>query len=84
MALILSEEHGMCLENWMLRIFASMREKVTGDWREMLNEEIHNLYSSPIIISVKNEQPHTCSMHETEKKYTLQNLVRKFLEAIQF
>lgn len=84
MALILREEHGMCLENRMQRICANKTEKLTGGWRELLNEKNHNLYASLNIISVINEQPHTCSMHEREKKYTLQNLVRKFLEAIQF
>jgi len=84
MALMLREEHGMFLENRMLRTFANKREKLTGGWREQLNKKIHNLYSSLNIISVINEQPHTCRMHEREEKYTLQNLVRKFLEAIQF
>jgi hypothetical protein len=55
MALILREEHGMCLENKMQRIFANKREKVTGGWTELLNEEINNLYSSLNIISVINE-----------------------------
>ena len=84
MALILKEKHGKCIENRVLRIFANKREKVSGGWRELLNEEIHNLYSSLNIISVINKRPHTCSMHDREEKYTLQNLVRKFLEAIQF
>jgi hypothetical protein len=73
----------MCLENRIVRIFANKREKVTGDWRELLNEEIRNLYASLNITSVINEGPHTCSMHKREEKYTLQNLVRKFLEANQ-
>jgi len=55
MTLILREEHGMCLENRMLRIFANKREKLTGGWRELLNEKIRNLYSSLNIISVINE-----------------------------
>jgi hypothetical protein len=25
-------------------------DEVTGDWRKLLNEELHNLYSSPNII----------------------------------
>jgi len=69
-ALILREKHGMCLENRMLRMFANKREKVTRGWRELLNEEIHNLYPSLNIISVINKRPHTCSMHEREEKYT--------------
>jgi len=55
MALILREEHGMCLENRMLRIFANKWEKLIGGWTKLLNEKIHNLYSSLNIISVINE-----------------------------
>jgi hypothetical protein len=29
---------------------ASKEVEVTGDWRELHNEELHNLYSSPNII----------------------------------
>jgi hypothetical protein len=32
------------------RIFGPKREEVTGDWRKLHNEELHNLYSSPSII----------------------------------
>jgi hypothetical protein len=40
-------------ENRMLRrIFGSKRAKVMGDWRELHNQEPHNLYSSPSIIRV--------------------------------
>jgi hypothetical protein len=38
-------------ENRMLRrIFGSKRDEVTGGWRKLHNEELHNLYSSPSII----------------------------------
>jgi hypothetical protein len=33
------------------RIFGSTRDKVTGGWRKMNKEELHNLYSSPNIIT---------------------------------
>jgi hypothetical protein len=40
-------------ENRVLRrIFGSRRDEVTGDWRKLHNEELHNLYSSPNIITV--------------------------------
>jgi hypothetical protein len=29
------------------RIFGSKRDEVTGGWRKLHNEELHNLYSSP-------------------------------------
>jgi hypothetical protein len=38
-------------ENRVLRrIFGSKRTEVTGDWRKLHYEELHNLYSSPNII----------------------------------
>jgi hypothetical protein len=38
-------------ENRVLRrIFGPKRDEVTGDWRKLHNEELHNLYSSPYII----------------------------------
>jgi hypothetical protein len=29
------------------RIFGQKRDEVTGDWKKLHNEELHNLYSSP-------------------------------------
>jgi hypothetical protein len=38
-------------ENRVLRrIFGPKRDDVTGDWRKLHNEELHNLYSSSNII----------------------------------
>jgi hypothetical protein len=38
-------------ENRALRaIFAPKKDEVTGGWRKLHNEELHNLYSSPSII----------------------------------
>jgi hypothetical protein len=38
-------------ENRVLRrIFGPKRDHVTGDWRKLHNEELHNLYSSPNVI----------------------------------
>jgi hypothetical protein len=34
------------------RIFEPKRDGVTGGWRKLLNEELHNLYSSPSIIRI--------------------------------
>jgi hypothetical protein len=35
-------------ENRVLRrIFGLKRDEVTGDWRKLYNEGLHNLYSSP-------------------------------------
>jgi hypothetical protein len=34
------------------RIFGPKRDGVTGGWRNLHNEELHNLYSSPSIIRI--------------------------------
>jgi hypothetical protein len=39
-------------ENKVLRIFGPKRDGVTGGWRKLHNEELHNLYSSKIIIRI--------------------------------
>jgi hypothetical protein len=36
-------------ENRVLRIFGPKRDEVTGGWRKLHNEELHNLYSYPSI-----------------------------------
>jgi hypothetical protein len=43
------KEHRLrVFENRVLRrIFDPKRDEVTGDWRRVHNEELHNLYSSP-------------------------------------
>jgi hypothetical protein len=35
-----------------LRIFGPKRDEVTGEWRKLNNEELHDLYSSPNIVRV--------------------------------
>jgi hypothetical protein len=51
-SLALREELRMrVFENRVLRrIFGPKRDEVTGEWRKMHNEELHNLYSSPDLI----------------------------------
>jgi hypothetical protein len=44
-------------ENRVLRrIFGPKRNEVTGDWRKLHNEQLHNLYSSPNIIRMIKSQ----------------------------
>jgi hypothetical protein len=49
-SLTLREEHRLrVFENKVLRrIFVPKRDEVTGEWRKLHNEELHNLYSSQI------------------------------------
>jgi hypothetical protein len=42
------EDRLRVFENRVLRrIFGPKRDEVTGGWRKLQNEELHNLYSSP-------------------------------------
>jgi hypothetical protein len=52
LTLTLREEHGLrVFENWVLkRVFGLKRDEVTGGWRKLRNEDLHNLYSSASII----------------------------------
>jgi hypothetical protein len=48
----LREEHRLrVIQNRALRtIFGPKRDEMTGDWRKLHNEELHNLYCTPNII----------------------------------
>jgi hypothetical protein len=81
-SLTLREEHRLkVFENTVLRrIFGPKRDEVTGEWRKLHNEELHNLYSSPDIIGrVKSRRMrlawHVARMGEERKVYKV--LVRK-------
>jgi hypothetical protein len=53
-SLTLREKHRLrVFQNRVLRrIFGPKRDEVTGGWRKLRNEELHNLYSSPSIIKM--------------------------------
>jgi hypothetical protein len=58
----------------LIRIFGPKSEEVTGEWRKLHNEELHNLYSSPDIIrQVKSRRKrwagHVVRMGEERKVY---------------
>jgi hypothetical protein len=58
-------------ENRVLRrIFGPKMDEVTGEWRKLHNEELHNLYSSlDIIRQVKaNEVGGACGTHGRVEK----------------
>jgi hypothetical protein len=62
------------LRTVLRRIFGPKRDEVTGEWRKLHNEELHNLYSSPDIIrQVKSRRMrwagHVVRMGEERKVY---------------
>jgi hypothetical protein len=59
-SLPLQEKHRLrVFENRMLkRIFGPKRDEVTGDWRKLHNEELHNLYSSQNVIKMMKYTPY--------------------------
>jgi hypothetical protein len=48
-----------------MRIFEPKRDEVTGDWRKLHNEELHNLYSSSNIIIMINSRRMRWAGHVT-------------------
>jgi hypothetical protein len=77
-SLTLREEHRLrVFENRVLRrIFEPRRDEVTGDWRKLHNEELHNLYSSPNIIRMMKSMRmrwagHVAQMGETRNAYRI-------------
>jgi hypothetical protein len=73
---MLREVHRLrVFENRVLRrIFGPKRDEMTGKWRKMHNEELHNLYSSPDIIrQIKSRRMkwagHVTRMGEERKLY---------------
>jgi hypothetical protein len=77
-SLTLREEHRLrVFENGVLRrIFGPKRDEVTGGWRKLHNEELHNLYSSrSIIIMIKSRRMrwagHVARMGEKRNAYRI-------------
>jgi hypothetical protein len=75
-SLTLKEEHKLrVFHNRVLgRIFGPKRDEVTGEWRKLHNEELHNLYSSPDISrQIKSRRMrwagHVARMGENRKLY---------------
>jgi hypothetical protein len=64
-------------ENRVLRrIFGPKRDGVTGEWRKLHNEELHNLYSLPSIIRIIKSRRmrwagHVARMGEKRNVYML-------------
>jgi hypothetical protein len=63
-------------ENRMLRrMFGAKREEVTGGWRKLHNEQLHNLYSSPNIRIMKLKRMrwagHVARMEQMRNAYKM-------------
>jgi hypothetical protein len=48
------------------RISGPKRDEVTGGWKKLHNEELHNLYSSPSIIRMVKSRRMGCVWHVHE------------------
>jgi hypothetical protein len=77
-SLTLREEHRLgVFENRVLRrIFGPKGDEVTGEWRKLHNEELHDLYSSPSIIRIIKARrmrwvEHVTRMGEKRNAYRL-------------
>jgi hypothetical protein len=77
-SLTVREEYKLrVFENRVLRrIFGQKRDGVTGGWRKLYNEELHNLYSSPSIIRITKSRRmrwvgHVARMGEKRNVYRL-------------
>jgi hypothetical protein len=77
-SLTLREEHRLgVFENRVLRrTFGPKRDEVTGEWRKLHNEELHDLYSSPNVVKVMKARRmkwgwHVARMGEKRNAYRL-------------
>jgi hypothetical protein len=58
------------------RLFGPKRDEVTGEWRKLHNEELHDLYSSPSIFRIMKSRMmrwvgHVARMREKRNVYRL-------------
>ena len=64
-------------ENRLLkRIFGPKRDEVTGEWKKLHNEDLHDMYSSPNIIRLNKSRKmrwagHVARMGESKSVYRI-------------
>ena len=64
-------------ENRVLkRIFGPKRDEVTGEWKKLHNEDLHDMYSSPNIIRLNKSRKmrwagHVARMGESKSVYRI-------------
>jgi hypothetical protein len=57
-------------ENRVLRrIFGPKRDKVTGEWRKLYNEELNDLFCSPNTVQVMKSRRMRCSAYGGEERH---------------
>jgi hypothetical protein len=60
----LMEEHRLSVfENGAEEDIWTERDEMTGEWRKLHNEELHDLYSLPSIIRITRSRRMRCSEH---------------------
>jgi hypothetical protein len=78
-SLTLREEHRLRVFEVLRRMFGPKRDEVTGGWRKLPNEELHNLYSRNIIRLIKSRRMrwagHVARIGEKSNAYRI--LMRK-------
>jgi hypothetical protein len=73
---MVSDSKGVFENRVLRRIFGPKRDGVTGGWRKLHNEELHNMYPSPSIIRIKKSRRmrwvgHVARMGERRNVYRL-------------
>jgi hypothetical protein len=76
LSLTLREEHRLRVfeKRVLRRIFGPKRDGVTGGWRKLHIEELHNLYSSPSMIRMTKSRRMRWAGHTARHGYVMQPL----------